>query len=530
MERTQSQNTGNRPPSDLGATLQPALAGQHYEPFAGCAFPPRAWHSAALPLAIESIDSGEWNIVHACTGAGKTYFTAELVYASAVVRGWRVVLSVPSRDLVDQTAPKIEERLGRPVGRYYTDAKDTGHDVIVVCTKSLPELAEQLDGERIDLLIADEVHKTEAVETKLAIEALAPERAVGLTATPFRSDKAERLSLWNRVIFSYTIADALRDRVLVPHDVVRWDGSGESDLNAAALDMIREHAVGPGVASAMSIADAEEFADLLNVNGVPSAAIHSKQSKSKRLRLLSDLEAGRLSALVHVSLLAEGIDLPWLRWLCLRRPVKARVRFVQEVGRVIRVHPASGKERATVLDPHDLFTLHGISHPAALGEPEPDDSPEVEVEHDDTESRFNLMPLPRTPKLPKPVAVDVVGVWSRELLRLMEMNGLYHPDPRFHGMGAAWRRREPSDGQFGALKKLAWATKFMPDGHRMAVDAVLTTPKSLRRGVVSDLLNVLGSVLNARSECRKRGERFQWPSEFDMVPVIPQRAVEALLR
>jgi hypothetical protein len=63
-------------------------------------------------------------------------------------------------------------------------------------------------------------------------------------------------------------------------------------------------------------------------------------------------------------MLQEGVDLPWLRWLCLRRPAASRVRFAQEVGRVLRAAP--GKAEAVIFDPHDLFASHALSYEAVL--------------------------------------------------------------------------------------------------------------------------------------------------------------------
>ena len=147
--------------------------------------------------------------------------------------------------------------------------------------------------------------------------------------------------------------------------MIHWDGTGSSDVDDVCHRLIANQS-GPGVVSALNIDDAESYAGYLNRYGIKSAAIHSKMRRSDRDRLLNSLKNGSLKCLVHVSLLAEGVDMPWLSWLCLRRPVGSRVRFVQEVGRVLRAHPE--KEIAYILDPHDLFGLHCLSNPERLGE------------------------------------------------------------------------------------------------------------------------------------------------------------------
>jgi hypothetical protein len=85
--------------------------------------------------------------------------------------------------------------------------------------------------------------------------------------------------------------------------------------------------------SAINIEDAESFAARLAKAGIPAEPIHQKLNRGERELRIRRLRSGRIRCLVHVQLLCEGIDLPWLEWLALRRPVGSPVRLVQEVGR-----------------------------------------------------------------------------------------------------------------------------------------------------------------------------------------------------
>ena len=393
--------------------------------------------------------------------------------------------------------------------------------MVVCCNDSIHSLmlARSLP---VDLWIADEGHQTEAETMLNGAAVMAPRRAVGFTATPYRSDDKQSLTLWKDVIYSYGIGDALADKVLVPWDVHHWGGEGDAtDINAICTRLIKQHAQGPGIVSARSIEDAEEYAEELTVAGVPSEAIHSKLARGSRADLLGQLQAGKLRSLVHVSLLAEGVDLPWLQWLCLRRRVQARVRFVQEVGRVLRTHP--GKTRATVIDPYDLFTMHGITHAATLGEPAKKADP-VPVEEDP----FPLVELPPVDRaVPPAVAVNAVGAWSRALLRLMQTAGLHQPDPKWGKPDARWRRSRASEKQAAALGRMSVWARYMPKEHREAVKAICGCPARLRAGVASDLMDVLSAVASASEADRKRKRHWKWPSVLD-VPVLPKRVLVGL--
>jgi len=236
--------------------------------------PPRAWQAQALPVCLDALDHTR-GVVAACTGAGKADLIAEVV---AHQEG-EVLVTAPTVDLVDQLSATIERRIGE-VGRYYTHAKDVQR-VTVVCHDSVPAYLERATPKT---WIADEMHRS--LDVPVA-------RRLGFTATPYRSG-AGNIPGWDRVVFAYSIAEALRDGVLVDFRVHR--GTIEDDRDAEVLRMLeRDPPRGAWVASADSIADAAEFADRLAAHGYSAAAIHSRQPKTARRGLLADLEA-RLGA------------------------------------------------------------------------------------------------------------------------------------------------------------------------------------------------------------------------------------------
>ena len=101
------------------STKRGSVACEKYVPWVGAEFPPRRWQAEALPIAQRSIVSGDWNLIQACTGSGKSRLIAEAV-AWAVSAGGFVVVTVPSRDLVRQIAKTLSDRVGaRNVGRFY---------------------------------------------------------------------------------------------------------------------------------------------------------------------------------------------------------------------------------------------------------------------------------------------------------------------------------------------------------------------------------------------------------------------------
>lgn len=448
------------------------------QPWEGAPWEPRAWQREAIPAVQRELARGRRTVVCAIMGAGKSVAIAELCWLAAA-RG-RVVVSTPTQALVRQLARTIRERVP-DCGEYYADAKDLGHRVTVCCNPSLDGLAE-LEGEPL-LWIADEAHRTEAVELIEASRKLRPQYSVAFTATPYRGQEGERLSLWDSVAYSYSMDHAIRDGVLVPPRWVPWDG-GETGLDEACMELIREKASGPGIISAFSIADAEATAALYSSEGIACQAVHSQLHRREIERRLEALEAGALDALVHVSLLAEGVDLPWLRWLCLRRRTGSRVRFCQEVGRVLRCSP--GKAEGVLLDPHDLAGAHNISVAAELGEwhrPTPG------------EPRDELEEMEREFRMPGVVSVDATTRWTRAVVRRLLRAGLLEKSS-----SGPWRHSEPTEKQLQVLPRMLWAARWLPATVKAPIKKINRDPSCLRRGSASDVLSILFAAKEHREK------------------------------
>lgn len=443
--------------------------------------PLRDWQARGLPLCRDAIRDRRHGLVVACTGSGKSILLAEVVAHALSTYEGPLVVTTSSVRLVDQLAETLGGRVGRGlIGRYYTDAAEPDRPVVVCCNDSFGALAGDLGrlGRRCALWIADEAHRTETPEVHAAVEALAPERRLGFTATPYRSSAKERVSLFDEVLLKYTPGDALREGVIVPWSIVPWTG-GEIELDDAVVQMVLAHTAGPGVVNASSIEDAEAFAARLSEVGVPALAVHSRLTKREQAARMDQLAAGELRAVVYPSLLSEGADFPWLTWMALRRKVQARVRFVQEVGRVLRTHP--GKTGAVILDPLGLFARLSISYAEVVGwrEPEPESptTPGAERELD----------ADPDPKMVPPF--DALGVWASQLRAAATTEGAI-PVPR-HILGEADRGKVPTPRQVEVLRKMRWKVKHLPDAHARTIRQLIDEDLIGTQGLASDLLDLL---------------------------------------
>ena len=449
----------------------------------------RGWQAATIPLIDEALDAGEAGVVVACTGSGKSILLGEAVRRrlERLSPTDSVVISTSSRRLVEQLAGTLGRMTDAPVGRFYGGAKQAARPIVITTYQSLDKLGDQLrqHGRRCGLWVADECHRTETEAIHAAVERLEPASRLGVTATPFRSAKTERLRLWGRVLVRYSPSDALRDGVICPWQIRSWTGP-EMDLDEAMIEMIRG-VDGPGVVNAVSISDADAFVARLTEAGIAAATVHSALSHHDQEARLGMLREGRLRCVVYPSLLSEGADFPWLRWMGLRRKVGARVRFVQEVGRVLRTSP--GKDYAILLDPRNLFEQLSLTYAEVLGwrdDPEVDEDEEQEDEDGEGDGS----------KVARSMACTVSGchaieAWARQLFLAAEAEGLAKSKV---ALMPSVRQRPASRGQIDALARMARVGARLPEDHAAVLARVVELEALPSMGAASDLLDTLIAV------------------------------------
>ena len=251
---------------------------------------------------------------------------------------------------------------------------------------------------------------------------------------------------------------------------------------------------GPGLANADDIADAEKFADYLNANGVTATAVHSRLPTHRRTAIMDDLKAGKIKCAVHVNLLTEGANYPWLMWLTLRREVESRVRFCQEAGRGLRAHAGQiwgkfYKDECVFNDPHDLFGgFGGISFAEALGEAAPKEELPFDVTRPAEAVRSINDPDPPVAMAAIESAVRTIAVACMTAGMMGDRRPIKKAD-----------RLKPSNAlQQVTLGHVLNTTKqFIPTGWFVCLLAIRERPDCVRFGFASDLISALSGIRQA---------------------------------
>lgn len=486
--------------------------------------PPRAWQVGAMRAGLAALLEGRRGLVYAATGAGKSDAIGLLLSGLAPSPGWVDVVVVPTQNLVRQTVGEAAgprrgglRGWGLAAVPWYQGHTTIGPDdrVIVACRPSVVTLVDQLVamGRCVRCLVIDEAHglgedsrcraalaDLEERCTTEAQRAGAGIRWIGFTATPQREDMSELAALWPAgVLLSYSMADAIRDGVIMRPDVIRPESgrdaepdAEEADQDELTIQMIQRYAEGPTVCDAATIGQAREFADLLTRRGIPAAAVWGSQKQADTEKALDDLRAGRIRVVVHVKLLSEGVDMPWLRTMVIRIRTGSMVRWVQMVGRVVRV--CEGKDRAVLIDVRNQWH-------ETFGFPVFDVGDLGKIEERITEEKD---PLPRTPgALAKRKEADPVRLikrlegWLIRLVGALEAAGVIEPDT---GRRDPTRYARPTPNMVSLLRR--WAderhkspARHLPETERERWHALCASADQLTAAGASDAIRV-GISLN----------------------------------
>jgi hypothetical protein len=239
---------------------------------------------------------------------------------------------------------------------------------------------------------------------------------------------------------------------------------------------------------------------------------------------MAALRSGDLDAVVHCHMLSEGVDMPFLRRLVLRHARGSRVEFAQEIGRVLRA--CEGKAHADVFDPWQVTLTHDLQSPVQV------------------EDAITAAPKAKASEPPPPMIDPLTGepiVWTELPAKERKRIWLATDAVAFLGSAALalrasgvarqysetgqWRREPATPAQLQALTRLKSTVSWVRgQGHVLrgigptgapivqaicrAFSAVSSSPK-LRKGLASDLLTCVLTVLSGRSDAPYFGDPVQ---------------------
>ncbi len=358
---------------------------------------PHPYQNTAVEAVATAFARGLQRVIVAmATGTGKTIVGA-LIIAWLLMRNpnARILWLAHTEELIIQATRTL--RLFFPnhhIGIVMADQNDPNAQIVVasVQTASISERFEQLGP--FDLVIVDELqHSLSQTYLRLlqwlgTFESTGP-RLVGLTATPERGDGQALAKVWERVVFTFSLPEAIMrgyladvrpiavpltidlDSVAMKGDDFDLDALGEilvkTRIAEATVEAYLTHASNTkAIVFAASVAQSQRTAEAFQEQGIPAASVDGGMPKSTRRAILSAFREKRLRVLVNCQLLVEGYDEPDIETVIIARPTKIKSAYLQMVGRGTRRAP--NKSVCRVIDFIGATQRHSlISSPVLFG-------------------------------------------------------------------------------------------------------------------------------------------------------------------
>jgi superfamily II DNA or RNA helicase len=312
----------------------------------------------------------------AATGAGKTEMAGELCRRA---KG-RVLFLADAQELVRQAADKIARRAGCRAGVVMGQDSDArlSDAVVVATTQTMARRLSDWSPTHFTLIIVDEAHRnTLGAQAMSVLSHFAPAKVLGITATPFRTDRKCLTTYYERIAAEIGLRDLIMQgflsRIQIQQFPVKVDLRAVRTIAGDYNDADLGKAIAPALAAAADklaevmqqrkravvflplIETSQTFVRLLNARGVRS--LHVDGTERAGLR-------GDWQVVCNAQLLTTGWDQPDLDTVLVLRPTKSLVMFSQMVGRGTRIHP--GKTEMLLLDPLYLTDKLDVIRPARL--------------------------------------------------------------------------------------------------------------------------------------------------------------------
>ena len=308
------------------------------------------------------------------TGVGKT------VLAAHVAKQFERVLFLAHRqELVAQTSATMNRVAPEVPQGFIMQGRHDPAPFTVGMIQTVYNRLNRINPEAFDLVVLDECHHSAAKTWRTVADHFTPRLRLGLSATPERADGAPLSNLFDAIVYSLTLGDAVNEGYLVAPKCVQVtthtnldrvrctagdfnQGDLERTLNTSRrnrliVDAYQKHSADrravcftAGVQYAMDIAAAFQGAGI--------AGDWISGDDPQRTEKLTRFQNGEIRVLANAMLLTEGWDDPGTSAVLMARPTKSRSLYAQMVGRGLRLHP--GKTDCLLLDFVDSASRHNL--------------------------------------------------------------------------------------------------------------------------------------------------------------------------
>lgn len=340
---------------------------------------PHPYQDSAVTAAEKAFAQGLRRIIVAmATGTGKTLTAALIIHRTLQQNPQaRILWLAHTEELVNQAARTLRLFFPHhPIGIVMADQNESTTQIVVatVQTVSMETRFQQMGA--FDFVVVDELqHSISATYLRLlrwlgVFESAGP-RLLGLTATPERGDGQALSKVWERVVFTFSLPEAVMrgyladirpvavpldmnlDAIATQGDDFDSEALGDALLKTriaeATVDAYCTHTPQTkAIIFAASVAQSQRTADLFQARGIAAASIDGAMPKKTRRTILNAFHTNQVRVLINCQLLVEGYDEPDIQTVVIARPTMVKAQYLQMLGRGTRRAP--NKTDCTVID------------------------------------------------------------------------------------------------------------------------------------------------------------------------------------
>lgn len=329
----------------------------------------RPYQQEAKQIAYDTWKQGRSGILYLATGTGKTVIAAEI---AKEING-RALFLVHREELAYQTIAKF--KLIWPnisVGLVKGQSNEIDKQIVVasVQTLSREKRLDLIQQQHFDVIFVDECHHAAARSWQNILNSFNCPK-IGLTATPMRADKKSIQSIFESVIFKYSIYSGIKDNYLAPLRGITYRLPTDlsnlkvtcGDFQLKKLEEVFSFAKHielvydawntnasdkKTIVFAVSVKHAELLEQQFNSQGVKCKSLSIKNTSEERQQILTDFSQNKLQVLISCLILTEGFDEPSVNCVVMARPTMSESLYIQMIGRGLRLFPK--KEDCLVID------------------------------------------------------------------------------------------------------------------------------------------------------------------------------------
>jgi superfamily II DNA or RNA helicase len=272
----------------------------------------RDYQTRVIDKTLKAIDEGHESIlIESPTGSGKTIMGHIIAQRLSERYGYKTGWMAMRKHLLVQAREENAKRIGFEGVEYFSAFTDQ------------PPLD-------VDILIEDEAAHSAAPTSTQQLKAIAPKIHIGLTATPYRTDRMKLC--FSRVIKDAGLRALIDQGYLSPyHSYIMGDEWTPRNVANVYLNDIDKW--GKTVMFFLTENECDECAGFLRENNVKCEVVTGSSHQEEQIHMFNE---GDVNVLLNMVVLTEGFDSPVLRTAMLRPGSKGPT--VQMAGRAFRKH------------------------------------------------------------------------------------------------------------------------------------------------------------------------------------------------